>query len=192
MGTPGKTLDNMTKHLTEAEIEARAEAEAATMPRRTAAIKKPAMLKKDPAAGRYWTAILKRMDGFEILDVLDTEMLGVYCLMLSRWDQLNALCVQLMAEAAGTTDRKGRKKKATVGEADSADIGDAAGSDAEARLAAMDRIDALTSRLQTHEKTLLSYAEKLGLTPTGRVRLAQQRAKMLAAEVDPDGDLFGD
>ena len=38
---------------------------------------------------------------------------------------------------------------------------------------------------------ILQYAEKLGLTPAGRVRLAQKRAAAAEAK-DPDGDLFGD
>jgi hypothetical protein len=48
----------------------------------------------------------------------------------------------------------------------------------------------VTAKLQTLERNLLTYADKLGLTPTGRVRLAQKRAE--AATFDPDGDLYGD
>ena len=51
-------------------------------------------------------------------------------------------------------------------------------------------MDTLTGKLQALERNLLQYAEKLGLTPTGRVRLAQKRAQ--AAAPEPDGDLFGD
>ena len=40
---------------------------------------------------------------------------------------------------------------------------------------------------------ILQYAEKLGLTPSGRVRLAQKRAQAAAgARADPDSDLYGD
>ena len=52
------------------------------------------------------------------------------------------------------------------------------------------KLDALTGKLQALERNILQYAEKLGLTPSGRVRLAQKRAQ--AAAEEPDGDLFGD
>ena len=52
------------------------------------------------------------------------------------------------------------------------------------------KLDALTGKLQALERSILQYAEKLGLTPSGRVRLAQKRAQ--AAESGPDDDLFGD
>lgn len=45
-------------------------------------------------------------------------------------------------------------------------------------------------RLEAAERNRLSYAEKLGLTPSGRVRLAKKRAE--GKPVDPDAGLFGD
>lgn len=56
---------------------------------------------------------------------------------------------------------------------------------------AVSKLDALNGKLQSLERTLLQYAEKLGLTPSGRVRLAQKRAQA-ASEPEPDRDLFGD
>ena len=58
------------------------------------------------------------------------------------------------------------------------------------RVEAVGKLDALTGKLQALERNILQYAEKLGLTPSGRVRLAQRRAQEAAAE--PDDDLFGD
>ena len=55
---------------------------------------------------------------------------------------------------------------------------------------AVSKLDTLTGKLQALERNVLQYADKLGLTPSGRVRLAQQRAK--AAETETDDDLFGD
>ena len=47
--------------------------------------------------------------------------------------------------------------------------------------------------MQSLERNILQYAEKLGLTPSGRVRLAQKRAQAAAgARADPDSDLYGD
>jgi len=51
----------------------------------------------------------------------------------------------------------------------------------------------MSGKMQSLERNILQYAEKLGLTPSGRVRLAQKRAQAAAAaQADPDGDLFGD
>lgn len=55
----------------------------------------------------------------------------------------------------------------------------------------MDLILALTKQLNAKDSKVRDYASDLGCTPSGRVRLAQKRAAK-AAEVDVDGDLFGD
>ena len=162
-----KTQENMTKHTTNAQREARIQAEAETLPDRSRVkLKAPAYVKRDRAAAKYWRATLERMEGITLLDDLDTEMLAVYCTMLSRRDSMNELCRQLLAEAEG---------------------GDL---DAEQRLEAVSKLDALMSKLQGQERTILQYADKLGLTPSGRVRLARKRAE--AREVTEDDELFGD
>ena len=55
----------------------------------------------------------------------------------------------------------------------------------------LSRRDQLTEikPLLTLEKQLLAYADKLGLTPESRVRLARKRAAQEAEAIDP---LFGD
>ena len=53
------------------------------------------------------------------------------------------------------------------------------------------KLDTLNGKLQALDRNLLQYADKLGLTPTGRVRLAQKRAEK-ATDVEPDEDLYGD
>ena len=68
-----------------------------------------------------------------------------------------------------------------------------AGKNADEVRSAIEQIDAVSAKMTTLEKTILQYADKLGLTPAGRVRLAQRRAAAAAAAAnDPDGDLFGD
>ena len=57
---------------------------------------------------------------------------------------------------------------------------------------ALARLDSLSGKAQRVEGNLLQYAEKLGLTPSGRARLAQKRAEQAMAAAEPDGDLFGD
>lgn len=168
MPSQAKTLDNMDKHLTEAERTARAAAEEEVMPQREKTeLKAPTVVNQDARAKKYWESILKRMDGLAILDDLDSEMLAGYVLMLSRRDRLTKINQELMAQA--------KAKK-----------------DPEAMLEAVDKLDSLTGKLQALERNLMNYAEKLGLTPSGRVRLAQKRARAAAEETDSDADLFGD
>ena len=141
MATPVKALGAQAKHLTKEEIEAREEAEAAYLPQRPAKLKMPAAVKDDKAAAVYWRSILKRMEGTGILDDLDAEILGIYCLCLSRRDQLDPV----------------------------------------------ENIKALL----TLEKQILAYADKLGLTPESRIRLARKHAAKAADPTQVD-DLFGD
>ena len=169
MPPKSKTKDAMTKHLTKAEEAAQAAAEASTLPDRPKVeLEPPAVLKGDAAAQRYWKSIQKRMEGISILDDLDAEILGVYCSMLSRRDTTQKICVDLL--------KKSKSKKLT----------------GEDRLELIGKLDGVLSKLQAHERTILQYADKLGLTPAGRVSLARKRAQQAAGEVDPDGDLFGD
>ena len=151
MATAGKVLDNMTKHLTLAETAARAEAEGELLTHVELSPDKPPALLKGDAAARYWAAILGRMDNVLLLDSLDTEVMAIYCAMLSRRDKLQS--------ASRTKDIEPK---------------DAA---------------ALSTELQKLEKSILSYAKDLGLTPAGRAQLARKRAA--AVEVDPDADLYG-
>lgn len=163
-----KNSENMTKHLTQAERVARRQAEEELLPRRTRPkLKKPGFISGNKLANAYWNQILKRMEGLVLLDDLDSEMLAGYCSMLARRDETILLVDQL-------TDRLG------VADMEPDDI-----------LEAMGKLNVLHGKLHALDRTLLQYAEKLGLTPSGRVRLAQQRAKS-AAEPEPDDDLFGD
>lgn len=170
MPTPAKALDNMSKNLTEEERQLREQAEEGVLPDRgrEARLEKPAIMTKNPAAGRYWKKVLARMDGLVILDDLDSDALGVYCVMMARYEQQ----CQLLAQAS-----KALK---------------AAKQDPEAVAEAVSKLDTVSGKMQSLERNILQYAEKLGLTPSGRVRLAQKRAQAAAGSRDPDGDLFGD
>ncbi|MDE7055287.1 MAG: P27 family phage terminase small subunit [Oscillospiraceae bacterium] len=163
-----KNSENMTKHLTNAEREIRRQAEDDLLPKRIQPkLKKPKVVSSDKQANAYWNQILKRMTNVALLDDLDSEMLAGYCSMLARRDDAILLAAQL-------TSRLG-----------------VADMDPECILEAMGKLNVLHGKLHALDRTLLQYAEKLGLTPSGRTRLAQQRAKA-AAEPDPDIDLFGD
>ena len=170
MPTPPKAGENLRKHMTNAEQETRQAAEAGVVPDRGNSInlEKPAIMTKNAAASRYWKKVLERMEGLVILDDLDSDTLGVYCVMMARYEtqcRLLALASRQLKEA----------------EADPEAIADAAA-----------RLDTISGKMQSLERNILQYAEKLGLTPSGRIRLAQRRAAQAEAEVDPDGDLFGD
>ena len=171
MPTPVKALDNMSKNLTEEERQLRQEAEEGVIPDRgrESRMEKPAIMAKNPAAGRYWRKVLERMDGLVILDDLDSDALGVYCVMMARYE---TQCRLLSLAAKQLKDAK---------------------DDPEAVADAAAKLDAVSGKMQSLERNILQYAEKLGLTPSGRVRLAQKRAQAAAEQrADPDGDLFGD
>jgi len=165
---PGNVIPlvNQRKHLTDPERAARLEAEQETMPQRdTVTLVPPKYLTRDRTALEYWKKTIERMNGISLLDDLDAEMLAVYCTMLSRRDAMNALCRKATSEI--------RKAKTT-----------------EDKLEVMGKLDSLMGKLQKQEQNILQYADKLGLTPSGRVRLARKRAE--ARLVEDSDDLFGD
>lgn len=171
MPTPPKPLDNMSKNLTAEERALREQAEEGVLPDRGRESKlvKPSIMTGNAAAGRYWKKVLERMEGLVILDDLDSDALGVYCVMMARYETQCRLLIQ-----AGRQLKKAKD-------------------DPKAVESAAARLDAVSGKMQSLERNILQYAEKLGLTPSGRVRLAQKRAAATAeARADPDGDLFGD
>ena len=171
MPTAPKALDNMSKNLTEEERQLREQAEEGVIPDRDreSRMEKPAIMAKNAAAGRYWRKVLERMDGLVILDDLDSDALGVYCVMLARYESQCKVLAQVTKQLKDAKD-------------DAAAVADAVA-----------KLDAVSSKMQSLERNILQYAEKLGLTPSGRVRLAQKRAQAAAeARADPDGDLYGD
>ena len=94
----------------------------------------------------------------------------------------------------GAVDRpKGKKSDEELSdeEFEASAVGGPPDMTADAVNVAVSKLDTLTGKLQALERNLLQYADKLGLTPAGRVRLAQKRAQA-AADPQPDDDLFGD
>ena len=169
MSTPVKSMAQMTKNMTETERTARKNAEDQVLPDRgrEAQLEISRLMSGNAAARRYWKQILERMEGYAILDDLDSEALGVYCSMLAR-EELLSRQLNVVARSIGKMR-----------------------DDPQAMVDALGKIDAMNAKLQSLERNILQYAEKLGLTPTGRVRLAQKRAEAAAAAIDPDADLFG-
>ena len=89
MPTPPKTTANMAKHLTREELEARAQAEADFLPTRTPAPPKGFTVKS--AERRIWDRIIQDMEGYKILDRLDTDVLEIYCRQLVRLKTLRSM-----------------------------------------------------------------------------------------------------
>ena len=196
MPAAAKTADNLNKHLTRAELEARRQAEEELLPsRQRPKLKKPPFVTQNKRASGYWNQILRRMEGLALLDDLDSEMLAGYCSMLARRDETITLVGQLMDRlgVTGAVDAGAARKKAPAAMSDEEWEASAAPPPMtpEELIEAVSKVDTLTGKLQALERNLLQYAEKLGLTPSGRVRLAQKRAQA-AAVPDPDDDLFGD
>lgn len=198
MPTATKFSENMARHMPREEREARQAAEREALPqRKRLKLKKPGFISGNKTANGYWNQILRRMEGLVLLDDLDSEMLAGYCAMLARRDQTIALIGQLMAalgvdDAMGTGSKQGRKAaELTDQEWEASARAEVAGLTPEELIDAVSKLGTLNGKLQAMERTLLQYADKLGLTPAGRVRLAQKRAQA-AAEPEPDGDLFGD
>lgn len=157
-----KNLGNQSKHLTQDEKRARADAQKSLTRDEPIKLKAPVGLSKP--ARKYWNSILKRLEGVDLLDCLDQEMFVSYCQQLARRDALNALCEKLLTDAV---------------EAD----GDKATTES------TDKLESLLTKIAALERSLMTYADKLGFTPQARSRLAQKRA---AADLDPDSDFFGD
>ncbi len=192
-----KNSENMTKHMTQAEAELRQQAEREVIPqRKKLKLKKPAFVARNKRANAYWNQILKRMEGLVLLDDLDSEMLAGYCSMLARRDQTILLVNNLYARlgvSGAVEPLPGKKPDGALSDEEWERSAQAPPDPMtpDELIEAVSKLDTMTGKLQALERNLLQYAEKLGLTPSGRVRLAQKRAQA-AAEPEPDDDLFGD
>ena len=98
MPTPPKALEHMSKNLTGEERQLREQAEEGVIPARgrESWLERPAIMTKNAAAARYWRKVLERMEGLAILDDLDSDALGVYCVMMARYE----VQCRLLAQAA--------------------------------------------------------------------------------------------
>ncbi len=56
----------------------------------------------------------------------------------------------------------------------------------------LDLILSLSKQLNAKDSKIRDFANDLGCTPSGRIRLATKRAAQAAETTDPNGDLFGD
>lgn len=70
-------------------------------------MEEPAIMTKNPAARRYWRKVLERMEGLVILDDLDSDALGVYCVMMARYETQCRLLAQAAKELKTGQGRPG-------------------------------------------------------------------------------------
>lgn len=147
MATNVVSIENSRKHLTNAEKQARLQAES-SFSRPKVSLRPPDRVKGDLVAFKYWRDTIKRMKGISLLDDLDTDMLAAYCVQSSVRDRLYDAMIQ-----EGIADQDTVKL------------------------------------IQSQERLIISYANKLGLTPESRMRLAKKRAE--EKTIDPDADMFG-
>jgi len=115
----------------------------------------PKSVSGDQEALEAWNRIVADLKEVELMDNLDSDMLGVYCVGVARLERMQARYTEL----AG----RGLSSK---------------------------MVDDALKAVHAQEKMQLAYAEKLGLTPTARARLAVKKAKQ--EEIDADEtELFG-
>ena len=97
------------------------------------------------------------MEGLDIIAILDTDALAIYCAKLARRDDLQVQYLDWRERYR--QDPENAKLKIMVGISDS---------------------------LQSVEREILSYASKLGLTPESRARLAKRIAEQDEDDPDGD------
>lgn len=176
-----KDIENTTKNWTRAQRENRERAQQ-ELERKFVRLTAPPEVNADPVAKKHWKNTVDRMKGITLLDNVDIDMLAVYCLGLSRLAQFRADAV----EARGKSENLMRRtlEKFLAGE-----YGDDEYPAKVIRACLTNEAEHL-KLAQAQERIVLQYAEKLGLTPAGRVRLAKKRAEERPAT--EDDMLYGD
>lgn len=159
MPTPVVSADKMTigkagggKHWTRAEVEARQAAAEGAKRNRRVNIKPPDWL--DEKALDVWKRTRKAIKSLEILDNVDSEMLGIYCDAVARYSEFAKMARRDVGNGVDAKDLNELAKSAT-----------------------------------SYARLALQTAEKLGLTPNGRARLAKKKAEK--GQPDPFGNEFG-
>jgi P27 family predicted phage terminase small subunit len=152
MPTPPKTYENIKKHLTNAERDARQRAEGALKRAKRPQLRCPKWLDDD--AREIFMETKKRLKGLELLDNADVELLGIYCDAVSKYRAASKVLASLDENGILVADK--------------------------------DEIAAC----QSWARLVAGYAEKLGLTPTARARLAKRKAER--GPTDPLEQLLDD
>ena len=110
MPTPIKSVNNINKHLSKAEIDAREKAEAAP----TRKPRRPKQIADNKEALQHWKNTIKDLEGLEILDRADSDTLAAYCEILAHADALRADEEKLKELWENERDIKAYKALSTV------------------------------------------------------------------------------
>lgn len=132
MPTPIKSVENMTKHLTRSERDARKSAERSLERNTRVQLRAPAWLRNE--ALKIWNDTKRRLKGIDLLDSVDIETFAIWC----------DACAHYQAASKRLADENPTKD-------------DIAAAQGWARL-------------------VFNTGEKLGLTLSGRTRLAKKKA----------------
>jgi P27 family predicted phage terminase small subunit len=150
------------KHWTQKEVTARKEA-AAGMQRSRVRLRPPDWLMLDPLTADVWKRTIRRLKGFVIMDDLDSDSLAVYCQAVAGFESLAKNPVPPPVKSGDPEVDWDRQMtyRAAVANRD--------------------------EEMRKWSRTIVTYAEKLGLTPNGRARLARRKA---VEKEDPNGHFF--
>jgi P27 family predicted phage terminase small subunit len=152
MPTPPKTLDNMKKHLTVAEREARQAAEGTVTRHNRPQMRCPKWLDED--SREIFETTKKRLRGLQLLDSADVELLAIYSDAAAKYREASKRLMLVDKDGVMVSDKD--------------DI----------------------AACQSWARLVAAYAEKLGLTPTARARLAKRKAER--EPLDPLDELLND
>ena len=79
MSAGTKKVVNIEGHRTKADLKARAEADKAAERKNSLALEPPVWIKDMPEVQAIWDDLVRKMEGIELLDGLDADMLAEYC-----------------------------------------------------------------------------------------------------------------
>jgi len=142
MPTPPKRLENTSKHWTNQERAARADAERNMKNPARVVLRAPAWLGED--ALKIWATLKRKLRKVDLLDSLDTDLLAIYCDAQAHYQAI------------------------------SRNLHDAEASNP--------NVDEMIKEAQAWARLISSYAEKLGLSPNARARLAKKKAEEAPAD----------
>lgn len=142
------------KHWTKDEVESRQAAADQAQRQKRITLKPPEWLTENEDALKVWKDLKKKLQGIELLDNLDTELLAMYCDGIVHYRNVTKMLTEDVVNDAGE----------------------------------MVFQDELMKSAQAWARITMAFAEKLGLTPGGRARLAKKKAEKV---VDEFADKFG-
>jgi P27 family predicted phage terminase small subunit len=155
MPTPPKTLENIKKHLTNSEREARQVAEDELQRKKRPQIRCPKWLDQD--AREIFEGTKKRLKGLQLLDSADAELLAIYSDAVAKYRTISKLLDHAKDAGSMTTDEDAKDAGSMTTDED-------------------------VKNCQSWARLVAAYAEKLGLTPTARARLAKRKAEKQAPD----------